>query len=163
MDVWLICVLVALSRALALPPSPHAIVARTWGYNYDRTSTGPESDGGKDVTLKELFDVMGPDTALVKLLADFTAMHALNGTAVRLFVNLPDVIIPPLAINHSFVGLLVQVCDIAGAVGIKVISIQKYITLAPKIRIPNSKQSKGGLDGRGVRTRGSGCSVAGHE
>jgi hypothetical protein len=98
---------------------------KTWGFNYDRTSTGPSSVGGVDVTLKELFDVLGPDAALSKLSSDFQAMHALNGTSVRLFVNLPDLVLPPpyaasAPINATFLALLVSACDAAGGAGLTV-------------------------------------------
>ncbi len=74
-----------------------AAAAQEWGFNYDRTSTGPSSQGGRDVTLGELFSALGAAAALAKLRADFSAMRALNGSAVRLFVNLPDLVTPPSA------------------------------------------------------------------
>lgn len=103
--------------ALGRTPPPS-----TWGFNYDRTSTGPCATGGADVTLRELLDTLGPAAGLAKLTADFVAMRAFNGTSVRLFVNLPDVVpVPsPPALNASFLALLSSVVDAAGAAGLSV-------------------------------------------
>lgn len=76
--------------------------------------------------MKELFDTLGPQKALSKLSTDFSTMHRLNGTSVRLFVNLPDLVSPPPyaaggpSINTSFLSLLVAACDAAGASGVSV-------------------------------------------
>lgn len=106
--------LLLLAPAAAQPP--------TWGFNYDRTSTGPTASGGADVTLKELFDDLGAPAALAKLSTDFSAMAAqYNGTAVRLFVNLPDIIPTPLASpNATFLALLASAVDAAAAAGLSV-------------------------------------------
>ena len=95
---------------------------RTWGFNYDRTSTGPSSAGGADVTLSELFSALGPAAALSKLSLDFRTMRALNGTSVRLFVNLPDLIAPPpsLSVNMTFMNLVVAACSAACDAGLTV-------------------------------------------
>ena len=99
-----------------------AAAAQEWGFNYDRTSTGPTSQGGRDVTLGELFSALGAAAALAKLRADFSAMRALNGSAVRLFVNLPDLVSPPPlpAVNATFLGHLVSAVGAAAAAGLRV-------------------------------------------
>ena len=76
---------------------------------------------GADVTLAELFNALGPAQALAKLSTDFAAMRALNGTSVRLFVNLPDIIPTPSAPpNATFLALLVDTVAVAAASGLAV-------------------------------------------
>jgi len=107
-------------RALLLLAAAAASRAQppTWGYNYDRTSTGAGS-AGRDVVLGGLYAALGPAAALAHVAADFAAMRALNGSSVRLMVDLPAVVRapPPPAgapdVDAAFLGWLVGVCDAA--------------------------------------------------